>query len=139
MRLVIQRVKSATLKVDGKLISGIGVGLLVLCGVTKGDTELQAKKCANKIATMRIFEDMGKMNKSVLDIGGEVLLVSNFTLCTVNTSGARPDFGLSADKDTAKSLYEAVATELKQLNELRDAGVITEAEFEAKKKQLLGL
>ena len=116
MRLVVQRVKNASLSVDGELVSEIGGGLIVLCGVVKGDTMAQVQRAANKIATMRIFEENDKMNKSVLDVGGEVLLVSNFTLCTVNTSGARPDFGLSADKVTANSLYLAVAEELKKFN-----------------------
>lgn len=116
MRLVIQRVKSAKLSVDNELVSEIGVGLLVYVGVCKGDTIEQVKRVANKIATMRIFEEDEKMNKSVLDVGGEVLLVSNFTLCTKETSGARPDFGLSADRDIAKSFYLALADELDTLN-----------------------
>ena len=116
MRLVIQRVKSARLEVDGKLISEIGVGLLVLVGVMKGDTKEQVKKVANKISTIRIFEEDGKMNKNLHDVGGQVLLVSNFTLCTKETSGARPDFTLSAEKVVAKSLYEELASELDVLN-----------------------
>ena len=116
MRLVIQRVKSAKLSVDNELISEIGVGLLVYVGVCKGDTMEQVKRAANKIATMRIFEEDEKMNKSVLDVGGEILLVSNFTLCTKETSGTRPDFGLSADRDIAKSLYLALADEIDVLN-----------------------
>lgn len=116
MRLVIQRVKSAKLYVDDKLISEIGGGLNVFVGVCKGDTVEQIKKTANKIATMRIFEVDGKMNQSVLDTCGEVLLVSNFTLCTKEGSGARPDFGLSADREIAKSLYLMLADELDSLN-----------------------
>ncbi|MBR6778761.1 MAG: D-tyrosyl-tRNA(Tyr) deacylase [Clostridia bacterium] len=116
MRLVIERVKSATLKVDDKIISEIGAGLLVLVGVCKGDSIEKVKRAANKIATMRIFECDDKMNLSVLDTKGKVLLVSNFTLCTKETSGARPDFGLSADRDTAKNLYLALADELDSLN-----------------------
>ena len=116
MRLVIQRVKSARLEVDGKLISEIGVGLMVLVGVMKGDTKEQVKKVANKISTIRIFEEDGKMNKNLHDVGGQVLLVSNFTICTKETSGARPDFTLSAEKVVAKSLYEELASELDVLN-----------------------
>ena len=116
MRLVIQRVKCASVSVDNEQISKIGLGLLVLCGVTKGDTIEQVKKAANKIASMRIFKENDKMNKSVLDVGGEVLLVSNFTLCTVNTSGTRPDFGLSAEKQIANSLYTELGNQLKLLN-----------------------
>ncbi len=116
MRLVIQRVKSARLSVDNKLISEIGVGLMVFVGVMKGDTIAQVKKCANKIASIRIFEEDEKMNKNLADAGGQVLLISNFTLCTKETSGARPDFTLSAERETAKKLYEELASELDLLN-----------------------
>lgn len=116
MRLVVERVKSARLTVDDKLISEIGAGLIVLVGVCKEDDITKVKRAANKIATMRIFERDNKMNLSVLDTHGEVMLISNFTLCTKETSGARPDFGLSADRETAKSLYLALADELDALN-----------------------
>ena len=116
MRLVIQRVKSASLSVDNKLISEIGVGLLVFVGVVKGDTMEQVKRAANKISTIRIFEEDGKMNKNLSDVGGEVLLVSNFTLCTKEASGARPDFTLSAERTFANELYEKLASELDILN-----------------------
>ena len=116
MRLVVERVKSARLTVDNQLISEIGAGLIVLVGVCKGDDMTKVKRAANKIATMRIFEVDDKMNLSVLDTKGEVMLISNFTLCTKETSGARPDFGLSADRETAKSLYLALADELDSLN-----------------------
>lgn len=123
MRLVIQRVKFAKLSVDNQVVSEIGCGLLVLCGVVKGDTTEQVKRAANKIATIRIFEENEKINKSIQDVGGEVLLVSNFTLCTVNTSGARPDFGLSADKQTALELYNQVYNELTALGIKTKLGV----------------
>ena len=116
MRLVIQRVKSAQLSVDNKLISEIGVGLMVFVGVVQGDTIQQVKKAANKISTIRIFEENGKMNRSVNEVGGQVLLISNFTLCTKETSGARPDFTLSADRETANKLYKELASELDLLN-----------------------
>ena len=116
MRLVIQRVTNARLCVDDKLISEIGVGLMVFVGVVKGDTSQQVKKAANKISTIRIFEEDDRMNKSLHDVGGEVLLISNFTLCTKETSGARPDFTLSADRVIANQLYEELASELDALN-----------------------
>ena len=116
MRLVIQRVKNARLCVDEKLISEIGVGLVVFVGVMKGDTMQQVKKAANKISTIRIFEENDKMNKALADVGGQVLLISNFTLCTKETSGARPDFTLSADRETANNLYNELANELDLLN-----------------------
>ena len=115
MRLVVQRVKNASLSVDGKLISEIGFGLMVFVGVCEGDTMQQVTKAANKISTIRIFEEDEKMNKNIHDVNGEVLLVSNFTLCTKDTSGARPDFTLSADRDVAKSLYLTLADELDKL------------------------
>lgn len=116
MRLVIQRVKNAKLCVEDKLISEIGVGLMVFVGVCKGDTMAQVKKAANKISTIRIFEENDRMNKSLHDVGGQVLLISNFTLCTKETSGARPDFTLSAERETANKLYEELASELEALN-----------------------
>ena len=116
MRLVIQRVKNARLCVDDKVISEIGVGLMVFVGVMKDDTIAQVKKAANKISTIRIFEEDDKMNKSLHDVGAEVLLISNFTLCTKETSGARPDFTLSADRETANRLYQELASELDILN-----------------------
>ncbi|MBR4999169.1 MAG: D-tyrosyl-tRNA(Tyr) deacylase [Clostridia bacterium] len=116
MRLVIQRVKNARLCVDNELISEIGVGLMVFVGVMKDDTMTQVKKAANKISTIRIFEEDDRMNKSLHDVGAEVLLISNFTLCTKETSGARPDFTLSADRETANKLYQELANELDLLN-----------------------
>lgn len=116
MRMVIQRVKSAKLSVDNNLISEIGTGLMVFLGVCEGDTIEKAKKCSNKISTMRIFEEDEKMNLNIQAVGGEVLLISNFTLCTKETSGTRPDFSFSADRETAKKLYEEVARELDSLN-----------------------
>ena len=115
MRLVIQRVKNASLSVENELISEIGFGLMVFVGVCEGDTIQQVKKAANKISTIRIFEENDRMNKNIHDVNGEVLLISNFTLCTKETSGARPDFTLSADRETAKSLYLALADELDSL------------------------
>ncbi len=115
MRLVIQRVKNASLSVDDKLISEIGFGLMVFVGVCEGDTMQQVTKVANKISTIRIFEENDRMNKNIHDVDGEVLLISNFTLCTKETSGARPDFTFSADRETAKSLYLALADELDKL------------------------
>ena len=112
MRLVIQRVKNASLSVDENLVSEIGFGLMVFVGVCEGDTMQQVKKAANKISTIRIFEEDDRMNKNIHDVNGEVMLISNFTLCTKETSGARPDFTLSADRETAKSLYLALADEL---------------------------
>ena len=112
MRFVIQRIKSARLSVDDKLISEVGKGLMVFVGVMRDDTMEQVCHAAKKISTLRIFRRDGKLNESVIDIGGEILLVSNFTLCTREGSGARPDFSMSAEKDKANQLYHALADEL---------------------------
>lgn len=114
MRIVIQRVKSSRLEVDNQLISEIGVGYNVFVGVTKGDTMDNVKRVARRIATVRLFKDENdKLTYNISQVGGEILLVSNFTLCDKKGSGgARPDFTLSADKDTANNLYHALQTEL---------------------------
>lgn len=112
MRFVIQRVKSASLRVDDKVVSEIGAGLLVLCGVCTGDDEKKVETACRKISQMRIFERDDKMNLSVIDTNGEIMLVSNFTLCTREQSGNRPYFGLSADRETADRLYLQLADEL---------------------------
>ena len=115
MRFVIQRIKSARLSVDGQLISEVGAGLMVFVGVMRDDTIEQVRHGAKKIATLRIFRRDGKLNESVLDTKGEILLVSNFTLCTREGSGARPDFSMSADKEKANDLYHRLADELDSL------------------------
>lgn len=106
MRTIVQRVKRTTLSVEERLISEIRYGLTVYLGVCKGDTEIQAAKAAKKIAALRIFEnEAGKMTYSVKDIGGEILLVSQFTLCADCSHGNRPDF-LSAEAPAeAERLY----------------------------------
>ena len=113
MKAVVQRVKKTTLRVDGELISEIPFGLTVFLGVKTGDTEKEAAYIAKKIAGMRIFEDEnGKMNLSVQDVGGEVLLVSQFTLYGDATKGNRPSFTLAARPEVAEPLYEYTVREL---------------------------
>ena len=113
MKAVVQRVKKTTLRVDGDLISEIPFGLTVFLGVKTGDTEKEAAYIAKKIAGMRIFEDEnGKMNLSVQDVGGEVLLVSQFTLYGDATKGNRPSFTLAARPEVAEPLYEYTVKEL---------------------------
>lgn len=110
MKSVIQRVKSAFLCVDGALISEIGPGLVVFFGVKEGDTAALAEKTAAKIAALRIFEDEnGKMNRSVRDVGGEVLLVSQFTLYGDASHGNRPSFTAAARPAQAEPLYRLEA------------------------------
>lgn len=107
MTAVIQRIKSATVIADGKLSGSVGNGLYILLGVEKGDTEKDAELMASKISKLRIFSDAnGKMNLSVLDVDGEVMVVSNFTLCANYAHGNRPDYLRSAAPEDASHLYE---------------------------------
>ena len=113
MKALIQRVKKASVTVDGKLCSQIGHGLLVLLGVVKGDEKLNADKLAEKLVHLRIFEDEnGNMNKSLLDEKGEMLIVSQFTLCGDCKKGTRPSFDKSASPEIANELYEAFIKEV---------------------------
>ena len=113
MRAVVQRVKKTSLKVDGALISQIPFGLTVFLGVKIGDSEKEAAYLAKKIAGLRIFEDEnGKMNLSVKDVGGEVLLVSQFTLYGDASHGNRPSFTLVERPEKAEPLYEFAVNEL---------------------------
>lgn len=115
MKAVIQRVKRTALSVDGKLISEIPYGLAVYLGVKVGDGEAQAEQIAKKISAMRIFEDaQGKMNLSVQDVGGEILLISQFTLYGDCSHGNRPSFILAERPERANELYNYVANLLKR-------------------------
>ena len=113
MKAVVQRVKKTTLSVDGQLISEIPFGLTVYLGVKTGDSEKEAAYLAKKIAALRIFEDEnGKMNLSVKDVGGEVLLVSQFTLYGDASHGNRPSFTLAERPERAEPLYEYAVEQL---------------------------
>lgn len=106
MKAVIQRVKSAVLEVDGSVVSSIGHGMVVYWGVEKGDVQDSSAYLARKIANMRIFSDEnGKMNLSVKDVGGEILLVSQFTLMADTSRGNRPGFELAERPEIAKQMY----------------------------------
>jgi D-aminoacyl-tRNA deacylase len=106
MKAVIQRVSGARVTSDGETAGEIAAGLLVLLGVACGDTPECAEKLASKVARMRVFNDEnGKLSKSVLDIGGGVLIVSNFTLCGNCSKGNRPDFTGAAGAAEARGLY----------------------------------
>ncbi len=107
MRAVLTRVKSASVTVDGSVIGQIGQGSLILLGVTHEDTEAQAVKLADKLMGLRIFEDEnGKMNRSLEDVGGQVLVVSQFTLYGNCKKGRRPEFLAAARPEIAIPLYE---------------------------------
>ncbi len=110
MRAVIQRVSEAKVEVEGKVIGQVGRGLLVYLGVGKEDTPADAEFMADKLVNLRIFADeAGKMNRSVIEIGGGVLLISNFTLQGDCRKGRRPGFDVAADPQLAEPLYEKVA------------------------------
>lgn len=115
MKAVIQRVKRTALFVDGNLISEISGGFAVYLGVKEGDTEAQADKLAKKLADLRIFEDQnGKMNLSIKDAGGEVLLISQFTLLADCSHGNRPSFSLAEKPERARALYEYTAQKIRE-------------------------
>ena len=115
MRAVVQRVKETTLKVDGNLISSIDFGLIVYLGIKKGDTKEKCEYLAGKVARLRGFEDEnGKMNKSVLDVKGEIMSVSQFTLYGDVSHGNRPSFIEAEQPDIAKDLYDYFCTKLQE-------------------------
>jgi len=115
MRAVVQRVSRASVTVDGQVIGAIGRGVVVLLGVTHGDGEAEAAWLARKIAGLRIFEDeAGKMNASLLDVGGEALVVSQFTLYGDARKGRRPSFTRAAPPEVAAPLVDRFAELLRQ-------------------------
>lgn len=115
MKAVFQRVTEASVTIDGKRISAIGDGVLLLVGVCDGDTKEEASLLAKKVAELRVFcDDSDKMNLSVLDIGGSVLAVSQFTLCANTARGRRPDFMAAAKPDVALPLFNEFVSCLRQ-------------------------
>lgn len=114
MKAVIQRVKHSSVTIDGEIVGSIAQGLMILLGVEQGDTEIDADKLVKKIPVLRIFEDENeKMNLSCLDIDGEMLVISQFTLLADCSHGRRPSFTNSAPPDIANELYEYFVSELK--------------------------
>lgn len=111
MKAVIQRVSHASVVVDGETVGAAGEGLMVLLGVAEGDTKQDAELLCRKIVNLRIFcDEAGKMNRSVKDIDGEMLVISQFTLLANYRHGNRPDFLASAKPDMANELYEYFKT-----------------------------
>ena len=124
MKAVLQRVYNATVYADGELSGSIGYGLYVLLGVEKEDTEEEALLLCEKISKLRIFSDEnGKMNRSILDIGGEMLVVSNFTLNANYAHGNRPDYFGGASPDVADMLYTKFVEFCKQRISKVECGV----------------
>ncbi len=114
MRALVQRVSEASVRVDGEVVGAIGKGVVVLVGVTHGDTEDEADWMARKIAGLRIFEDLeGKMNVGLLDAGGEALVISQFTLYADASKGRRPSFVDAAPPEVAEPLVEFFADALR--------------------------
>lgn len=122
MRIVLQRVKQAQVQVDTEVVGRIGVGLLLLVGVGKDDNASAAEFLASKVLNLRIFEDeAGKMNRSLLEVGGGILAVSQFTLYGDTRKGRRPGFDAAALPEQAKPLFDQFVEKLKQ----SDLGVET--------------
>ena len=115
MRLVVQRVTRASVTVDGEVTGKIGRGYMVLVGAEVGDTEADARLCADKLAGLRVFvDDEDKMNRSVLDVGGEILLVSQFTLLGDARHGRRPSFIAAARPEEAEPLLVTMKAMLEE-------------------------
>jgi D-aminoacyl-tRNA deacylase len=124
MRAVLQRVERASVEVEGETVGSIGAGLLVLLGVARGDTRAQADYLADKILNLRIFsDDAGKMNRSVIDAGGGILAVSQFTLYGDCLKGRRPSFDDAAPPELARPLYEYFVERLRAGKLLVETGV----------------
>ena len=119
MKIVVQRVKNASVTVNGEISGKIGRGLLLLVGIHVNDTEEQLDWCCNKIMKLRIFNDQeGLMNRSVQDTGGEILVVSQFTIYGDTRKGTRPGFTEAAPPDIAKPLYERTIEILRERTDL---------------------
>lgn len=124
MKIVLQRVSQAAVVIDGKTVGQIGRGILIYLGIFKEDTETQALSLAKKAAEFRIFPDQArKMNLSLLDIQGQALVVSQFTLATAEKSGRRPGFDAAALPEQATPLYEAFIRQLRSLGVNTHTGV----------------
>ena len=117
MKALLQRVKSASVTINGEIYSQINKGILVLLGVEKNDTKKEAEYLANKISKLRIFEDENeKMNLSINDVNGEILVVSQFTLAGECKKGTRPSFDNAKNPTEANELYEYFVSEIKKNN-----------------------
>lgn len=115
MRFVVQRVREAEVRSDGRLLGSIGKGLLLLVGIHEDDSREDAEWCCGKIANMRIFDDAdGKMNLSSIDVEADLLVVSQFTLCANASKGNRPSFSEAASPEKAEKLYQYIISWLRK-------------------------
>lgn len=123
MRAVVQRVKSASVKVDNKIIGQIGQGLLVFLGIEEADQEKDLVYMCDKVPNLRIFEDQdGKMNKSLVEVGGSILVISQFTLLGDARKGRRPSFIAAAQPDKAIPMYEKFIADMREKDIFTQAG-----------------
>ena len=117
MKTVIQRAHRARVEVEGEIVGQIARGLVVFVGVAQDDSEENARRLATKIAALRVFDDdEGRINWNLAQVGGAVLLISNFTLCGESKKGNRPTFSAAARPDAAERLFERLATLLREQN-----------------------
>ncbi len=124
MRIVAQRVTRAAVRVDGTTVGAIGAGLLLLVGIERGDGPVQVERAARRFATLRVFEDdAGKMNRGLDDVGGAVLVVSQFTLAGSIRRGRRPDFFAAAPPAEAEPLVDALVEALRATGLTVETGV----------------
>jgi len=124
MRLVIQRVTRASVRIDGRLQAEVGAGLLVLVGIAATDTAVQADYLAGKLVNLRMFSDSeGRMNRSALDVGASLLLVSQFTLYGDCRKGRRPSFDAAAPPQRARELYEYLVARVREHGLVTQTGI----------------
>lgn len=124
MRALIQRVTSASVKVDGKIVGKIGKGFLVFLGIYEEDTEEKIEKLTKKIVNLRIFNDENdKMNLSIKDVKGEILLISQFTLCADTRKGNRPSFVSAKNPKDANKIYEKIIESIRNENIIVEKGI----------------
>ena len=131
MRVVIQRVKQANVRVGDEVVGAIGAGLMVLLGVERSDTKDDADYLAEKVIHLRVFpDDEGRMNRSLLDTGGELLVISQFTLYGDCRKGRRPDFTAAAPPEEARNLYDYFVETLRTRGNIRITTGVFQAEMD---------
>jgi D-tyrosyl-tRNA(Tyr) deacylase len=123
VKVVVQRVSRASVSVEGRIRGEIGPGFLVLLGVAVGDTAAEAEQLAAKVARLRVFEREGRFDRSLLDVGGAALVVSQFTLLGDTTKGNRPSFTAAAAPEEAEPLYERFCDALRELGVPVETGI----------------